>query len=266
MNRRAGRHDPEKSANVLGVTVSGWRVDDLIDFAVQRSDAHESRRVTMLYANVHVLNTAYNDPLLHSELVGASTVYCDGSGVRVGAWILGHDLPARMTGADWIDVLCRRAAVEGRSLFFLGGQPGVAARSAQILMARHPGLKVAGSHHGFAEETDSEPIEAINRSGASILLIGMGSPRQERWIGRHRQALRPQVVWAVGALFDFVAGIERRGPRWMLENHLEWAARLEAKTGTHWRRYLIGNPLFIVRVLRQRFFGLKAPGASLDRR
>ena len=74
------------------------------------------------------------------------------------------------------------------------------------------------------------------------------------------------MVWAVGALFDFVAGIERRGPRWMLDNHLEWAARLAAKPGTHWRRYLIGNPLFIVRVLRQRFFGLKAPGASLDRR
>ena len=85
-----------------------------------------------------------------------------------------------------------------------------------------------------------------------VLFIGMGTPTQEKWIAAHRGELEVPVVWAVGALFDFVAGVQPRGPRWMLDNGLEWLYRLCSDPRRLWHRYLIGNPLFLARVIRQR--------------
>ena len=242
--------------NVLGTPVDAWTLSPLLDLVVDWALHPQGMGKTILYANVHVLNTAYTDVLLLNQLCAASTVYCDGSGVRLGANLLGARLPPRMTGADWIDHLCSRACDYGLSLFLLGSGPGVAESAARVLRSRHPALRIAGTHHGFADESDISVIHAINRSSAHILLIGMGTPRQELWIGRHRGRIEIPVTWAVGALFDFVAGIERRGPQWALDHHLEWAARLMAKPAAHWRRYLIGNPLFVARVVRQRLLGV----------
>jgi N-acetylglucosaminyldiphosphoundecaprenol N-acetyl-beta-D-mannosaminyltransferase len=258
-------HGPEVTGvNVLGTPVDGWTLGELLDCVVYWATAAQDSVRTVLYANVHVLNSAYSHPILLEELRRASTVYCDGSGVRLGAFLLGERLPRRMTGADWIDRLCERATHKGLPLFLLGGAYGVADRAAHVLRRRHPGLPISGTHHGYGDETDPRVVETVNQSGAKILLVGMGTPRQELWIRRYREQLRPRVAWAVGAMFDFVAGIERRGPQWMLDHHLEWAARLRANPGSHWRRYLIGNPLFVARVLRQRSFGLPARLARSD--
>jgi N-acetylglucosaminyldiphosphoundecaprenol N-acetyl-beta-D-mannosaminyltransferase len=208
-----------------------------------------------MYANVHVLNTAWTDPELHAILNQADLIYCDGAGVVLGARLLGHRLPGRMTGADWIDPLCQACAKDGVPLYFVGGRPGIAVRAAQTLSARHPGLRVVGAHHGYLADADvcRAAIAAVNAARPDILLVGMGTPTQERWIAAHRQELDVPVVWAVGALFDFVAGVQPRGPRWMLDNGLEWLYRLGSDPRRLWRRYVIGNPLFLARVLRQRF-------------
>jgi N-acetylglucosaminyldiphosphoundecaprenol N-acetyl-beta-D-mannosaminyltransferase len=242
--------------DVLGVPVRSWEERELVEEAV-RSAKHRESRATILYANVHVLNTAYKNASLRDELRTASTVYCDGSGVRLGAWLLGHELSTRLTGADWIEPLCARASREGVSLFLLGGADAVAAHAALTLIGRFPNLRIAGTHHGYSSQTtDAGLIETINRSAPGILLVGMGTPRQELWIGRWRSRLDVPVVWAVGALFDFIAGVERRGPRWLVNRHLEWAARLRANPRDRWRRYLMGNPRFVARVIRQRLLGL----------
>jgi N-acetylglucosaminyldiphosphoundecaprenol N-acetyl-beta-D-mannosaminyltransferase len=207
-----------------------------------------------MYANVHVLNTAYSDPELRRTLNKAGLVYCDGAGVALGARLLGHRLPGRMTGADWIEPLCRTCAAEEIPLYFLGSRPGVAARAAGRLQERYPGLRVVGAHHGYLDNpvTCATAIGAINVAHPRILLVGMGTPMQEKWVAAHCDRLRVPVIWTVGALFDFVAGVQPRGPRWMLDHGLEWLCRLWSDPRRLWRRYLVGNPLFILRVLRQR--------------
>jgi N-acetylglucosaminyldiphosphoundecaprenol N-acetyl-beta-D-mannosaminyltransferase len=241
---------------VLGVRIDGWELTGLLDAVVTWIRDPDGQKKTVLYANVHVLNTAYRSASLSDALRRATTVYCDGSGVRLGAALLGQSLPMRMTAADFVTPLCRRLAATGASMFLLGGADGVAERAAGLIEERHPGLKVAGTHHGYVfAEDDPDLLRTLNASGADIVLVGMGTPLQELWISRNRTRIEAPVVWAVGALFDFIAGIERRGPDWMLANHMEWAARLMANPGRQWRRYLIGNPLFVTRVLKQRMLG-----------
>jgi len=250
----------QNSVDVLGVPVTPWTSTALIDAMIQSAKEPGgglgSGRTTVLYANVHVLNSACRNPQLREQLRSAETVYCDGSGVRLGAWIQGVSLPPRLTAADWVDALCSRAAREGIRLFFVGGAEGVAADAANVLRERHPGLEIAGTHHGFLDETGSRVVvDAMNRSGAALVLVGMGTPRQEAWIEEWRDEIEAPVVWAVGALLDFVAGVQHRGPRWMSENHLEWLWRLGTDPVRLGRRYLVGNPLFVGRVLKQRLVG-----------
>jgi len=208
-----------------------------------------------MYANVHVLNVAYHNPELRRILNGADLVYCDGAGVKLGAHILGKDLPERMTGADWIYDLCQSCQKTGITLYLLGGEPGVAEEAARVLTTRYPGLNVVGTHHGHYDHDGPENdavIAEINALHPDILLVGFGTPLQEKWIDRHFERLQVPVVWAVGALVDFVTGKKPRAPRWMLDHGLEWLYRLWMEPGRLWKRYVVGNPLFIWRVFMQR--------------
>lgn len=241
------------AVEVLGISVTRLTLSALIERVLALSHAGEVAIV--MYANVHVLNIAYTDPDLRRIMNAADVVYCDGSGVVLGARLLGHRLPSRMTGADWIHPLCARCAAEGLSLYLLGSRPGVAERAAQKLITLYPGLHIAGTHHGHFHDkpgTTEVAIASANAARTDILLVGMGTPLQEKWIVAHRAELNVPVVWAVGALFDFVAGVQPRGPRWMLDHGLEWLYRLVSNPRRLWRRYLIGNPLFLLRVLKQR--------------
>jgi N-acetylglucosaminyldiphosphoundecaprenol N-acetyl-beta-D-mannosaminyltransferase len=155
-----------------------------------------------------------------------------------------------MTGADWIDDLCSLAVRRRLSLFLLGGSPGAAEGAMSVLAQRHPGVRIVGTASGY--NVSPEVIATINRLRPDILLVGMGTPTQEKWIDAHRAELDVPVVWAVGAVFDFVTGRIRRGPGWMTEHGMEWICRLVAEPRKLWRRYLIGNPYFFYRVLRER--------------
>ncbi len=238
------------TVTLLGVRVDRLTLDGLLDTATHM--ARSGGRHVIMYVNAHCLNTAYTDPAYRHILSRADVVYCDGAGVVLSARLTGQRLPERMTGADWIYPLCRRCAAEGVSLYLLGGQPGVAAQAAKRLTTLYPNLGIAGTHHGYIHYSPAESIaaiEAANRARPDILLVGMGTPLQEKWIAAHRSQLETPVVWAVGALFDFVAGVQPRGPRWMLDHGLEWLYRLFSDPRRLWRRYLIGNPLLILRVV-----------------
>jgi N-acetylglucosaminyldiphosphoundecaprenol N-acetyl-beta-D-mannosaminyltransferase len=238
--------------NVLGVTVDRLTPNALIEQVLVLNP--EDKTATVMYANIHVLNTSRRDGDLRPILNNADIVYCDGSGVRLGAWLLGHRIPPRMTGADWMDPLCAACAARGTSIYFLGSRPGVASLAADVLQARHQGLNIVGTHHGYLQDpkVSAAAITAINEARPHILFVGMGTPIQERWIFEHRHELDVPVVWAVGALFDFVGGFQRRAPRWMLDHHLEWLHRFWVDPKRMWRRYIVGNPVFIWRVVMQR--------------
>jgi len=240
---------------VLDVPVRAVTRPVLVEWATSADRACSP--ATVMYANAHVLNIAFRDSELRAILNQASLVYCDGAGVVLAARLLGRRLPGRMTGADWINPLCAACAETGTSLFLLGSRPGVARRAAQTLERRHPGLVIAGAHHGYLDNPRvcQQAVALANAVRPHILLAGMGTPTQEKWIAAHRHELDAPVVWAVGALFDFVTGVQPRGPRWMLDHGLEWLCRLTSDPRRLWHRYLLGNPLFLLRVLRQRFGG-----------
>ena len=241
--------------NILGVPVHPLTVAELHE---QLADViARGARARVLHVNAHGLNLAVEHPWLRDYLNQVEIVFCDGVGVIVGARLLGHHIPERITYADWMWQLAEFAAHHDISLYFLGARPGVAQAAADRLAAYHPGLKIAGVQHGYFDRTLDHPenqavIERINAARPNILLVGMGMPLQERWLSENWAHLHVNVALTGGAVFDYMSGELRRAPRWMTDNGLEWLGRLLIEPQRLWRRYLVGNPLFLGRVVRTR--------------
>lgn len=253
------------SCRVLGVPVRKLTVASLDDYL--RAVVGSGARVTVLHANAHGLNLAQRHQWLLDGYARADLVYCDGAGVRLAAWLLGDGLPERITGADWLWHLNELAAREGWRLFLLGGAPGVAERAAETLARRCGVRTVVGTHHGFFDKTPGSAenqavVAMINRLDPHICCVGLGMPRQERWILDNRPLLRANALIGQGAAFAYVAGDLARGPGWMTGHGLEWLARLAIEPRRLWRRYLLGNPLFLARVLRARLLTRRDAGRA----
>ena len=244
----------------LGIPIHPVSPSQLVRFAVKWAQEDKFRRIYGV--NAHAMNLAHRHTDFRLYLQHADLVFCDGFGVKWMAKIVDLDIPYRMTPADWIDEFAAEVAEAGQSVFALGDEEGVAARFVELLASRHPGFCNAGSHHGFFEKTGRENdavIELINRSGAEHLLVGFGMPLQERWIEANHHALRVKVAMAVGGLFRIYTGIEKRAPAWMSAHGLEWIPRLIRHPVRHFRRYVVGNPLLLARVLHARFTGRSGP-------
>jgi N-acetylglucosaminyldiphosphoundecaprenol N-acetyl-beta-D-mannosaminyltransferase len=214
----------------------------------------EGRARRVMYVNAHVLNQSAEIPELRDALETADLVYCDGYGVRLAAKALDVEIPHRMTGADWVWGLAALAEDQQRSVYLLGSDPGVAAEAAKHLKRWYPRLLVAGTHHGYFEPGsahDDRVVEDINARRPDIVLVGMGTPKQELWVQHNATRVRADVLWTVGALFDYVSGRVPRAPAWLADNGLEWIFRLAIEPQRMWRRYLLGNPVFISRVMAQ---------------
>jgi len=241
--------------DVLGVGVDPVTVEGLherIGRLIRRGG-----RGLVLNANAHCLNLCYEDPALRGFLNGADVVFCDGAGVMLAARLLGGRIPERITYADWAWRLAAFAEAQGFSVYLLGARPGVAQEAARRLRARHPDLEIVGVRHGFFDHAAGSPeneaaVEEINAARPDILLLGLGMPLQEYWLMENRHRLRVGVALTGGAVFDYVSGELQRGPRVLVDNVFEWLARLLVEPRRLWRRYLIGNPLFLLRVLGQR--------------
>jgi N-acetylglucosaminyldiphosphoundecaprenol N-acetyl-beta-D-mannosaminyltransferase len=224
--------------NELLRTISGW--------------ASERRTRRVMYVNAHVVNQSHTVPQLGEALRRADLVYCDGYGVRLAARVLSLPVPHRMTGADWIWGLAALCELARQPVYLLGSEPPIAREAAARLRRWYPQLDVVGAHHGFFgldSPHNERVIEDINAHGPRIVLVGMGTPKQELWVDRYADQLDGAVVWTVGALFDYVSGHMPRAPRWLADNGLEWIFRLAIEPQRMWRRYLLGNPVFLTRVL-----------------
>jgi N-acetylglucosaminyldiphosphoundecaprenol N-acetyl-beta-D-mannosaminyltransferase len=240
---------------VLGVGVDPVTVEGLQEEVGRLIRAGE--RGLVLNANAHCLNLCYEDPELRAFLNRADVVFCDGAGVMLAARLLGQRIPERVTYADWAWRLGAFAEAQGFSIYFLGARPGVAEEAAGRLKARYPALEIVGARHGFFDHATGSPgneavVREINGARPDILLVGLGMPLQEYWLMQNRDRLNVGVALTGGAVFDYVSGGLRRGPRVLTDNGLEWLARLLVEPRRLWRRYLIGNPLFLLRVLGQR--------------
>ncbi len=212
-----------------------------------------NQRVPILYANAHAINMAEKDAEFREILNAAPVVFCDGIGVWLAAKLLGYTLPERYTPPDWIDSLADICAQNGWRMFFLGSQDGVAQQAAAKLMQRYQNLNIA-SHHGYFDKEGPGNVavrELINQHAPQVLVVGFGMPLQEKWIAANLAHLDVNVVMAVGALFDYTAGTVTRGPRWLTDHGFEWLCRLAIEPRRLWKRYLVGNPYFLLLIARQ---------------
>ena len=240
---------------VLGVRVHAVTVPQL-HVAIERM-AQEHAHSFILNVNAHAINLALQHRWLAELYESAGLVFCDGAGVMMGARILGHSIPARITYADWIWELAEFAEQAGLSLYMLGSHLGVLERAAVAIQARFPRLQVLGHHHGYFDKrsggAENEGVlRSINRCRPNILLLGMGMPTQELWLAQNWGRVQADVALTGGAVFDYVSGSLRRPPRVMTDHSWEWLGRLLIEPRRLWRRYLVGNPLFLARVLLSR--------------
>lgn len=205
------------------------------------------------HANVHTLNLTVEDPAYKEVLRAADMVLNDGKGVMLGARLLGSSFPADLNGNAVTPLVVERAAERGWPTYLLGAKPGVAEKLADVLRALHPGIRIVGHHHGhFSAEEEPEVVTSIRELGTGLLLVGMGNPYQERFLARRLTETGARLGIGVGAYFDFMTGTVPRSPEWMNRYGLEWVHRLSMEPKRLWRRYLIGNPAFVARVIKQR--------------
>lgn len=247
------------TANILGVNVSLMRVEDVIERIGQIVAADQ--RAIITHTHVMGLNIAYDQAWFRQFLNQAELVYCDGMGVKLGARLLGYQIPQRFTLADWMDQFAASAEKQGYSFYFLGNPPEIAERAAGRLLEKYPRLRIAGCQHGFFNKAKGRPeneavIAHINAVKPDVLLVGFGMPAQEKWVLENWDRLNIHIAMTVGAVFEYVAGDLPRGPHWMTDHYLEWLVRFFIAPGRYARRYLRDNPLFLYRLLRQKFFGI----------
>ena len=241
--------------SVLGVdldNISGRQAAELLETAIDRRDG---RAHSVFIVNAHTLNLAASDPDYQRTLNAADYVLADGTGVRWAAQLQGVPLLENLNGTDFLPTLLGQSAGRRRSYFMLGADWRTIGLAADYARNAFPQWHLAGCHHGYLgdERLTADVIAEINRLRPDLLLVGMGNPIQERWIAQHLPRLDVAVCMGVGGLFDFWAGNVSRAPKWLRRCGQEWLWRLYQQPLLKARRYIIGNPLFLARVLRQRW-------------
>ena len=211
------------------------------------------------FANADCANLAARDSGYREQLEAMDWVFVDGIGMRIAGRMMRAPVRDNVNGTDLFPLLCESLARSGKRLFLLGARPGVATAVARWAEIRFPGLQIAGSRDGYFTADDEPAIcAAIRASNADVLLVALGAPRQEDWITRNAKDCGVTVAMGVGGLFDYYSGRIPRAPAWMRRHGLEWVFRLAQEPGRLWRRYLIGNGVFLVRTARDWLLQLPA--------
>jgi exopolysaccharide biosynthesis WecB/TagA/CpsF family protein len=228
--------------------------------------AGAGRSALVAATSAHGVVTAATDSHFGQVLNSFDLLTPDGQPIRWGLNLLYHrQLVDRVYGPTLLLHVCQAAAHAGVGVYFYGARQEVLASLVQRLMDRVPGLFVAGFRsppfRPLTREEDTEDIRAIKRSGAGIVFVGLGCPRQERWAYEHRDRLRMPLV-CVGAAFDFHAGVLRQAPSWMQARGLEWLFRLIMEPRRLWRRYARSVPLYAALVARQYMLSRLSPEAN----
>ena len=240
--------------NVLGVSVDVTDYEAAVEKIIQAAREKKPFGVTALA--VHGLMTGVLDDEQRFRLNSLDLVAPDGQPVRWALnWIHKAGLKKRVYGPNLSLEVCKRAEQEGLAVYFFGGTPEILEGLQRNLLIRFPRLRVAGTMSSkfrclTLPERD-RVVEEIKNSGASIVFVGLGCPRQEIWVYEYREFI-PCPLLAVGAAFPFLAGTLKQAPPWMQERGLEWLFRLSTEPDRLWKRYLFLNPQFLALLMMQR--------------
>lgn len=236
---------PFGSRRILGMRVDATTYADAARAILDMAESGHGGMTCV--ATVHMVMEAFDAPDFQRLVNAADLVTSDGVPLVWALRWLGIPRAQRVYGPDLTPVVCREAARRGVPVGFYGGHPEVLEALTRELAARIPSLRIAFSHSppfaSLSAEEDAKLTAAIVDSGARVLFVGLGCPKQERWMATHRDPL-PCAMLGVGAAFDFLAGRKRQAPRWIQDAGLEWLFRLLCEPRRLWRRYAVHNPRF----------------------
>lgn len=240
--------------NVIGVAINTISWQDALDLTLKWAKERVGRYICI--CNVHSVVTARQDQRFYNVLKEADLCTPDGAPV---AWAIGQysgNQQSRINGPDLFWSFCQRAAAEKVSIYLYGGREEVLHDLIRRIGIEFPGLIIAGYYSPpfrvLTDEEDLKLVERINGSGAGVVWVSLGCPKQEIWMAEHRSKIKALMI-GVGAAFDYHSGHIKRAPLWMQTSGLEWFFRLCAEPRRLWRRYLITNSLYVWYLARQTF-------------
>ena len=243
-------------SSILGVNVVASSYQEVTEQSVLWAQRRESR--TLVFANVHVIMEAFDDAAYRSCLGQADMVNPDGVPLVWALKLMGLTNASRVYGPDCTVEMLKKAAANEIRVGFYGGSPEVLQTLLAVVRRDYPTLKITFSmsppFRKLTDEEDSAIVREINESDTRILFVGLGCPKQEKWMMEHAGRI-PAVMYGVGAAFDFIAGTKLQAPRWMMRSGLEWAFRFCVEPRRLARRYIKHNPRFIFLFARQLILG-----------
>ncbi|HYE69568.1 MAG TPA: WecB/TagA/CpsF family glycosyltransferase [Anaerovoracaceae bacterium] len=245
-----------KRTNILNVPVDMVDSQEAMQIFCDLMDTEDCCHIVT--PNSEIIVNASKDPELKKIIEQADLIIPDGIGLVYASRILGVPLSERVTGIDFLDAILGYLEETGQSIFFLGSKPGdgdnpgVADMAVEKMKEKYKNLKVAGTYHGYFKEADEENIiKTINDSGADFLCVALGSPKQEKFVARHREKLKVKGTIGVGGSLDVWAGTLKRAPEFYRNHGLEWLYRLIQQPSRYKR--MAALPLFMGKVVVSRF-------------
>ncbi len=241
-------HDRE--IDIFGIKMLNIMMSEAIELIDQRlTDKHKT---PVFFVNPDCLNKVFIDKDYYRILQMNEVVFPDGIGINLAGKMLGTPLRQNLNGTDMLPHICELAQSKGYKIYLLGAGPSVAETMKAKLQQKYAKLEISGTRHGFFnwEKEADQVISEINQAGTDILLVAFGAPNQEKFITRYGNSINANIQMGVGGLFDFYSDRITRAPLWMRQIGLEWVFRLMKEPKRMWKRYIIGNPLFLFRVFR----------------
>ncbi len=240
--------------SLFGIKFRNMRMSEALELI--ENSIRKKERKKIYFVNPDCFNKTFSDDAYSSVLKNGDVVFPDGSGLNLACKIIKKPLLENVNGTDMFPFLCRLSAEKKYSIYLLGAKPGIADAVKKNSEASYPGIVIAGARDGYFDmQKDSKSVIAeINRLDPDILFVAFGAPVQEKWISSNFGQIKARVCIGVGGLFDFYSGRIPRAPKWMREFGLEWIFRLMQEPVRMWKRYIIGNPLFVLRVIQWKAF------------
>lgn len=247
---RSSEGNYQEKLNIFDLEFDNVSMKQGIDLIGKTVDSGKKKK--FFFVNPDCMNKLFKDKEYFSILGKAHYIFPDGIGISIACNILKTPLLENVNGTDMLPYLCELSENKSYSLFLFGAKPGIAEKMKKKLVEKYPKLKIVGVRDGYFDwkKDSSTIVDQINASQANILLVAFGVPLQEKWIDENISKLKVQVLMGVGGLFDFYSGEMNRAPKWMREVGFEWLYRLLKEPKRMWKRYIIGNPLFIYRVYK----------------
>lgn len=237
----------KKPVKILGVPVHPLTMSESV--AVLEEKLQKKEQAFVVTANAEIIMMCQQDKE-YNNIVSeqADLVLPDGAGAVWAGRYLGNEVPERVAGFDLYNQLLKLSADKGYKAYFFGGAPGVAEAAKNKAEELYPGVQIVGCRNGYFNETEEEAIiKEINDAAPDMLFVALGAPKQEKWLVKYRNQLKPRVLMGIGGSFDVLAGKMERAPKWMQEASLEWAFRLYKQPSRFMR--MLALPKFVLKVI-----------------